>query len=181
MLRIEGQTWMVDWVSFNEADWTIIAVLGLSILLSLWRGFVRESVSLAGWVVAFTIANMFVVEMETVLQPLIANVTGRYVAAYAMLFVGTLIMVNLLGKMGTQVIRATGLTLLDRLLGTAFGFARGIIVVLVLVYLLRQVAPPQNLKWLDQAQLIPHLDMLGQWVQLLFSRYKSGQGLVIPS
>lgn len=181
MHSIEGQAWMVDWVNFNEVDWTIITVLGLSILLSLWRGFVLEAVSLAGWIAAFAIANMFVVEMETVLQQLIANVTGRYVAAYAILFAGTLIMVNLLGKMGTQVVRATGLTLLDRLLGTAFGFARGIIIVLVLVYLLRQVAPPQNLKWLDQAQLMPHVDMLGQWVQLLFSRYKSGQSLVISS
>jgi membrane protein required for colicin V production len=81
--------------------------------------------------------------------------------------------------LGTQVVHVTGLTLLDRLLGTVFGFARGIIVVLVLVYLLRQLAPPQNLKWLDQAQLMPHVDMLGQWAQLLFSRYKLGQGLLI--
>ncbi len=148
-------------------------MVGLSILLSLWRGFVREAVSLAGWIAAFVIANMFVGEMETVLTQWIANVTGRYVAAYAILFVGTLVMANLLGKLGTQVVHVTGLSLLDRLLGTAFGFARGIIIVLVLVYLLRQLAPPQNLKWLDQAQLMPHVDMLGQWVQLLFSRYSS--------
>jgi membrane protein required for colicin V production len=76
------------------------------------------------------------------------------------------------------MVHVTGLTFLDRLLGTVFGFARGIIVVLVLVYLLRQLAPPQNLKWLDQAQLMPYVDMLGQWVQLLFSRYRLGQGLV---
>lgn len=170
---------MVDWVQFNAVDWAIIVVVGLSILLSLWRGFVLEAVSLAGWIAAFFVANMFVVEMTTVLARWIVNVTGRYVAAYAILFVGTLLMAGLLGKLGTQMVHVTGLTLLDRLLGTVFGFARGIIVVLVLVYLLRQLAPPQNLKWLDQAQLMPHVDMLGQWVQLLFSRYKLGQGLVI--
>jgi membrane protein required for colicin V production len=170
---------VVDWLQFNAVDWAIIVVLGLSILLSLWRGFVREAVSLAGWVAAFFIANMFVVAMTTALAQWIVNVSGRYVAAYAILFVGTLLMAGLLGKLGTQVVHVTGLTLLDRLLGTVFGFARGIIVVLVLVYLLRQLAPPQNLKWLDQAQLMPHVDMLGQWVQLLFSRYKLGQGLVI--
>jgi membrane protein required for colicin V production len=170
---------VVDWLQFNAVDWAIIVVLGLSILLSLWRGFVREAVSLAGWVAAFFIANMFVVAMTTALAQWIVNVSGRYVAAYAILFVGTLLMAGLLGKLGTQVVHVTGLTLLDRLLGTVFGFARGIIVVLVLVYLLRQLAPPQNLKWLDQAQLMPHVDMLGQWVQLLFSRYKLEQGLVI--
>lgn len=170
---------MVDWVHFNAVDWTIITVLSLSILLSLWRGFVREAVSLAGWIAAFFIANMFVGAMEVVLTQWISNVTGRYVAAFAILFVATLVMANVLGALGKQVVRVTGLSLLDRLLGTAFGFARGIIIVLVTVYLLKQLAPPQNLKWLDQAQLMPHVDMLGQWVELLFSRYSAGQNLLI--
>lgn len=172
---------MVDWVQFNAADWTVISVLGLSVLLSLWRGFVREAISLAGWIAAFVIANMFVGEMATFLAQWIVNVTGRYVAAYALLIVGTLVIAGVLGKLGAQVVKVTGLTLLDRLLGTAFGFVRGIIIVLVLVYLIRHLAPPQNLLWLDQAQLMPHLDMLAQWVQLIFSNYYSGQGPVIAS
>lgn len=171
----------MDWVHFNALDWAIIAVVSLSILLSLWRGFVREAVSLAGWIAAFVIANMFVVQMEVVLTPWIDNVTGRYVAAFAILFIATLVMANVLGALGSQVVRVTGLSLLDRLLGTAFGFARGIIIVLVVVYLLRQMAPPQNLAWLDQSQLMPHVDMLGQWMEVLFSRYKSGQSLVLAS
>ena len=161
---------MVDWVNFSTVDWVIIVVLGLSILLSLWRGFVREAVSLAGWIVAFVIANMFVGELATFLQQWIANATGRYVAAYALLFVGMLMVAGVVGKLSAQVVKVTGLTLLDRLLGTVFGFARGIIIVLVVVYVLRQLAPPQNLLWLDESQLMPHVDMLGQWVQALFSR-----------
>jgi membrane protein required for colicin V production len=161
---------MVDWVNFTAVDWAIIAVLGLSILLSLWRGFVREAVSLAGWIAAFVIANMFVGEMAAFLQQWIANVTGRYVAAYALLFAGMLMVAGIAGKLSAQVVKVTGLTLLDRLLGTVFGFARGIIIVLVVVYVLRQLALPQNLLWLDESQLMPHVDMLGQWVQALFSR-----------
>lgn len=161
---------MVDWVNFTAVDWAIIAVLGLSILLSLWRGFVREAVSLAGWIAAFVIANMFVGEMAAFLQQWIANVTGRYVAAYALLFAGMLMVAGIAGKLSAQVVKVTGLTLLDRLLGTVFGFARGIIIVLVVVYVLRELAPPQNLLWLDESQLMPHVDMLGQWVQALFSR-----------
>jgi membrane protein required for colicin V production len=172
---------MIDWTQFNGADWAVISVLGLSILLSLWRGFVREAISLAGWITAFVIANMFVGGMATFLGQWIVNVTGRYVAAYALLMAGTLVMAGVLGRLGAQLVKVTGLTLLDRLLGTAFGFVRGIIIVLVLVYLLRNLAPPQNLLLLDQAQLMPPLDMLAQWVQLLFSNYKSGQGLVIAS
>tara|TARA_B110000503_G_scaffold12013_3_gene16200 strand:- start:8977 stop:9495 length:519 start_codon:yes stop_codon:yes gene_type:complete len=170
---------MVDWLQFNTADWAIVVILGFSILLSLWRGFIREAASLAGWIAAFIIANMFVGEMASLLSQWIVNTTGRYLVAYALLFAGTLVMVGVLGKLGAQLVRATGLTVLDRLLGTAFGFARGIIIVLVMVYLLRQLSPPQNLAWLDQAQLMPHVDMLGQWVQQLFSRLQSGQSLGI--
>jgi membrane protein required for colicin V production len=168
---------VVDWMQFNVADWTIVSILGLSILLSLWRGFVREAISLAGWVAAFVVANMFVGELASLLAQWIASVTGRYVAAYALLIAGTLVMAGILGRLGAQAVRATGLTVMDRLLGTVFGFVRGIIVILVLVYVLRQLAPPQNLMWLDQAQLMPPLDMLAQWVQFLFSNYQSGQGL----
>lgn len=161
---------MVDWVNFTAVDWTIIVVLGLSILLSLWRGFVREAVSLAGWIAAFVIANMFVGEVAIFLQQWIANVTGRYVAAYALLFAGTLVVAGIVGKLSAQVVRVTGLTLLDRLLGTVFGFIRGIIIVLVAVYVVRQLAPPQNVLWLDESQLMPYVDMLGQWVQAVFAR-----------
>ena len=113
---------------------------------------------------------MFVGEMAAFLQQWIANVTGRYVAAYALLFAGMLMVAGIAGKLSAQVVKVTGLTLLDRLLGTVFGFARGIIIVLVVVYVLRQLAPPQNVLWLDESQLMPHVDMLGQWVQALFSR-----------
>jgi membrane protein required for colicin V production len=172
---------MLDWMQFNGADWAILSILGLSIVLSLWRGFVREAISLAGWIAAFVVANMFVDEMAIFLAQWIVNVTGRYVAAYALLLVATLVTAGVLGKLGAQVVKVTGLTLLDRLLGTAFGFVRGIIIVLVLVYVLRHLAPPQNLVWLDEAQLMPPLEMLAQWVQLLFANYHSGQGLGITS
>jgi membrane protein required for colicin V production len=74
-----------------------------------------------------------------------------------------------------QLVRATGLTLLDRLLGTGFGFARGIILILVVVYILRQLVPPTELLWLEESVLMSHVDMLGRWAQDAFARASSGQ------
>ncbi len=160
---------MIDWTLFNAVDWVILAVLLVSVSLSLWRGFTREALSLGGWVAAFILANLFAAQFASVLAPVIDNITGRYVAAYALLFIATLLLAGILARLGRQVVKATGLSLLDRLLGTVFGFARGVIVILVATYLLRQLAPPQNLTWLAQSQLMPHIDMLVQWVQLLFA------------
>lgn len=161
----------------SAVDWVIIVLLTLSIMLSLWRGFVREAISLAGWVAAFVIANMFVDEIAMLLARWIVNITGRYVVGYAMLFVGTLILAGLLGRLGAQVVKVTGLSLLDRLMGTVFGLARGMIIILVVVYMLRQLVPPQDLQWLHHSQLMPHLDMVAQWAQMLFYELNSGAGI----
>ncbi|GAB5450010.1 MAG: CvpA family protein [Halioglobus sp.] len=160
---------MIDWSLFNAVDWAIVLVVALSVALSLWRGFTREAISLAGWVAAFIVANLFAAELASLLANWVDNITGRYVAAYAILFVLTLVMAGLLARLARQVIKVSGLSLLDRLLGTVFGFARGIILVLVVAYLLRQLVPPQNLAWLHTSQLMPQVDMLVHWVQMVFA------------
>ncbi|MDH3992360.1 MAG: CvpA family protein [Gammaproteobacteria bacterium] len=159
----------------NWLDWVIIVVLAVSTLLSVWRGFAREAISLAAWVAAFVVANLFVDQMASLLATWISNITGRYVAAYAILFVGTLMLGSLLGMLARQLVKVTGLSVLDRLLGTVFGFARGVILILVCAFVLRQLVPPGDLQWLHQSQLMPQLDMLAQWTQNLFRQLGAPQ------
>lgn len=160
---------MFAFSQFEAVDWVIIVVLVVSVLLSLWRGFVREALSLAGWVVAFIVANLFVDQMASQLAGGIENITGRYVAAYAILFVGTLMIATVITHLAAQLVKATGLSVLDRLLGTVFGFARGVILILVCVFVLRQLVAPTDLLWLDQSQLMPHMKMLESWSRALFN------------
>jgi len=166
---------VVVWTMLNWLDWVIIVVLSVSTLLSVWRGFAREAISLAAWVAAFVVANLFVDQMATLLATWISNITGRYVAAYAILFVGTLMLGSLLGMLARQLVKVTGLSVLDRLLGTVFGFARGVILILVCAFVLRQLVPPGDLQWLHQSQLMPQLDMLAQWTQNLFRQLGAPQ------
>lgn len=130
---------MIELSQLNGADWVIIVVLCVSTLLSLWRGFVREALSLLGWVAAFVIAHLFVDQLALQLSAVIANVTGRYVAAYAILFVSTLVVFTLVVKLASSLVRAAGLSVLDRVLGTIFGFARGVILILVATYVVKQL------------------------------------------
>ena len=164
---------MVDLAQLNGLDWLIIVVLAASTLLSLWRGFAREALSLAGWVAAFLIANMFVDQMASVLAGAIDNITGRYVAAYAMLCLGTLMLGGITGILAAQLMKITGLSIRDRVLGTVFGFARGVILILVMAFVLRQLVPAGDLYWLHQSQLMPYLDMLLQWTQAVFHQLGS--------
>jgi membrane protein required for colicin V production len=150
-------------------------VLCLSTLVSLWRGFTREALSLMGWVAAFVIANIFVDEMASLLADWISNITGRYVAGYAILFAITLMAFGLIGHVAARLVSVTGLTVLDRLLGTVFGFARGVIVILVLAFVVQQLVEPRDLQWLHQSQLMPHLNTLAHWVQGFFAQLDVGQ------
>ena len=73
------------------------------------------------------------------------------------------------------MVRVAGLSVLDRVLGTIFGFARGVIVILVAVYVIKQLIPPQDQQWLHQSVLMPHLNMLADWVQTVFSNSVPGE------
>ncbi|MGB1140186.1 MAG: CvpA family protein [Halioglobus sp.] len=159
---------MISVSELTPVDWMILVVLFCSITLSLWRGFAREAVSLAGWVAAFVFANMFVVPLADVLMRWIDNITGSYIAAYALIFVGTLVMAGIIGRLSAQLVKVSGLSLLDRILGTVFGLARGIIIIIVAVYLAQHLFAPQDLQFLHESQLMPYVDMLVQWAQMVF-------------
>ena len=150
-------------------DWGVVVLLGISVLLSLWRGFVREALSLLGWVAAFVVANLFVDRLAFELAGAIANPTGRYIAAYALLFVATLVVFTVVVKVATGLVRVAGLTVLDRLLGTAFGFARGVIIILVLAWALEKLAPAQYRQVVHQSVLMPQIEMLVHWVEAVFA------------
>ncbi len=156
--------------ALNWLDWIIVAVLSASTLLSLWRGFAREALSLAGWVAAFVLSNLYAAKLSALSVDLIDNESARYVAAFAVLFVGILLAFNLLGLIVRQLVCMTGLSMVDRILGTVFGFARGLIVLLVVLFVVRELLPTEGLQALKQSQLVPHLDMLLQWAQSMFGK-----------
>jgi hypothetical protein len=73
------------------ADWTIVGVLVLSALISIKRGFVKEALSLATWVAAVIIAIIFADRLAVLLEDHIATPSVREMAAFALLFVATLL------------------------------------------------------------------------------------------
>ena len=158
----------------NEADWAITAVLVISCLISLKRGFVKEALSLGAWVLAFFVATAFNERLTVILASVIENPSLRHITAYATLFIGTLMVVSLLNKLLAQVIKMTGLSGLDRLMGTVFGLVRGLVVVLVIIVILRQLAPIEQESLWQTSSLLPHLLLLENWSREVFSQLFDG-------
>ena len=143
--------------ALNAADWLIISVVGVSALLSLMRGFIKEALSLIGWLLAFFLAIMFSERLALLLQHSVQNPAGRYILAFAILFVATLIAMGLLAKLLHSLIEFAGLGALDRVLGMVFGFARGVLIVLAGVVTLRPALGLDRYPWWGDSLLLPHL------------------------
>jgi membrane protein required for colicin V production len=154
-------------------DWAIIAVLAISTLMSLRRGFLKEALSLGTWIAAFVVARQFHGPMDQLLETQIVDSLMRSIAAFTALFVGTLLVGAALGFLLGALINATGLSSTDRVLGMVFGFARGALIVTVVIGLLN-LTPLVNDSWYTTASLVPHFETVAQWAleQLSASGFK---------
>lgn len=133
-------------------DYAVLAVLGISAMLGLWRGFVREVLALVGWIVAGIIAVLFAPQIAEVMPADFATPLVRHLLAAALIFVLVLVIAALAGTLLSKLVRAVGLGPLDRTLGGMFGFVRGGVIVLFAVLLVGMTAFPREPAW-REAQL----------------------------
>ncbi|MCO1334028.1 CvpA family protein [Microbulbifer sp. OS29] len=140
----------------NWADWIILAIVGISTLLGLSRGFIKETLSLLTWIAAFIVAMMFRDQLAPMLSNLVDTPSLQMIAAFAILFLGTLLAGAGINMVLSAFVEATGLSGTDRVLGMVFGLARGAIVVMALLILAPALVPVEQDGWWNQSVLIPH-------------------------
>lgn len=153
-------------VAFTWVDWGIFAIIGVSCLISLRRGFVKEALSLLTWIVAGTVAWMFGGALAEHLIDFIDLPSARVIAACGILFITTLVIGALVNYLISELVKVTGLSGTDRFLGMAFGAARGALLIVVVVGLI-SLAPVQQDPWWQQSILIPHFLMVADWSKSL--------------
>lgn len=152
----------------NGADWVIAVVIAISALISLKRGFVREALSLAVWILALVVAFAFHARLATMLGTWVDPPSLRFVLAFASLFLVTLVLGALLARALGELVRVTGLTGTDRVLGMVFGCGRGVLVCLAVLALLPMALPVHQDEWWQQSLLIPHFMVLEEWAREVF-------------
>ncbi len=144
-------------------DVVIIALIVLSALLSLFRGFVKEALALASWLVAFWVAMVFHEDLAVVLSQWLAEPSVQKIAAFSVLFISVLLLGALVNYLAVKLVTKTGLTGTDRMLGVIFGVARGAIIVAVLVLLAGLTALPQD-SWWQESQLLGYFQDFAVWI-----------------
>jgi len=148
----------------NWADWIIVAILVVSVLMGLWRGLVREAVSLIVWIAAIAAAIMFGAQVAEMYGDWVSLPSARISLGYATVFLLVLIVGGLVGWLVSRIVQGTGLGGTDRVLGIGFGLLRGGLVVAALVLVLGYTPMPRD-PWWHESRMIPHFEPAAAWLR----------------
>lgn len=157
--------------------WFDIAILGvvvLSALISLVRGFVKESISLATWLAAGFIALTYYLVLADMLSAYIESLTISQAAAFAILFISTLIIGAIINYMVSQLVNKTGLSGTDKMLGIVFGAARGVLIVSMVVLFAGLTPMPQE-AWWQESILVEQFMKVAIWIRELLPEHIAGR------
>jgi len=144
-------------------DFVIIGVIFISCFISLIRGFVREALSLTGWIVSFLIAWRLHGSFSTFLHDSISNLNLRLIVAFFTLFTVSMVMFAIVNFFAGKLVQRTGLSGADRAIGVLFGFLRGIVLVSALVALAGLTQIPKTEVW-QHSYLVVKFQAVAIWL-----------------
>lgn len=116
-------------------DIGIMLIIGLSAIISFIRGFFTEAVSLTTWIAALVISTLYAYQFGSLFKHLVEDDLARGVIAWLILFLGTLLIGGLINYLFSKLRAKTRLSAMDRTVGLFFGFARGFLIVSLIVLL----------------------------------------------
>lgn len=151
---VTGVTW---------ADAMLLGVIGLSVIIGLWRGFVREALSLLTWGAAILFALLYCHPLSQTLFAQIQAPAMRILAGFATIFFSILIVGSILSRVIASMVKKAGLNGADRIIGIVFGAVRGVLVALLIIVAANLVHLNQEPAW-QQSVLVPKLAGMVEWL-----------------
>jgi membrane protein required for colicin V production len=149
----------------NGADYLILGILVVSVLLGLFRGFLRESIALLTWLGGIWLAWHFSYLVEPYLGGLLKTPPQSIWAARTLIFIAVYILGSFVGALLAHFVRGSALSLaIDRVLGLAFGFVKGLVMITVLV-MLGLLLHLDGVRWWQQSRFMPYAVEVSRWVR----------------
>jgi len=149
---------------FNWIDILISIVIVLSFAFGVWRGLLKEVLSLVTWVAALIVARVYSDDFAPLLASTFEGETTRLVTAFVLLFLVTLVVGALVNHLLAKLISFVGLKFTDRLLGGAFGVARGGLIVMLGIFVAGNFFS-ETLDW-QESRLIPYGREAIEWSRM---------------
>jgi len=149
----------------NVADWIILLVLVISVVQAASSGFFQEAFGIAGLVFGYLIAAWQYRHLAGHFAAYISSPWLGEIVAFLAIFLGVMLLAGILGKIVRWMVKEAGLNVVDRFLGGVLGFARGILLVAIVLVSMTAFTPTS--RWLQGSSLSPYFLVVGRaaiWV-----------------
>ena len=144
-------------------DWLLLAILGVSALTGLMRGFVGVIASLAAWLLGGICAITLGGGVARMLSDGYDPTPAQLLAGYGLCFLATSLVVAIFAFIARRMLRAAGLDGVDRMLGLALGGLRGFAMACVIVLVLGFTPVTRQPHWQASA-LLPVFKPGARWL-----------------
>ena len=150
------------------ADAVILVILLISAVFGFIRGFVKETLSVAGWIGAIFISLYLFPLLQPIAQGFILNKLIADILTGAVIFILSLVILSYISHAISEKVKASSLGALDRSLGIFFGIARGFILLGIIWLIFVQFIPEKDRpEWILQAKMLPIVEGSGAFVARL--------------
>jgi len=161
----------MNYTNWNPFDWALVILVAFSMVMAFRRGLVRAIFGLMGLIGGFQAATWWYIPVGDWISParLAWPVAARRITGFlAIVFIVT-VALELAGWLLQRVLRQVGMGPFDRVLGAAFGFARGCMIGLALLMVTTTFAPQSEL--VTTSVLTPYLFAVAHDVSFLVPQY----------
>ena len=140
--------------SLSAFDWVLAAVVVVSALMAFRRGFIRVLFSLAGLIAGILVGSWNYLRLAAWMHRWITSVPMAQILAFLAILLAVWFVFALVAGMVRQAVRAVGLGFADRMLGAAFGAARGVLLGIAAMMAVAAFAPESS--WMNRSVLAPY-------------------------
>lgn len=145
-------------------DVAISAFFIISILIGLYRGFIKEALSVVAWVLAAVVAFTFGELVSAYIKPFIKQEPLNLAVAYVVVFLIAIIILSIIAHVVSQLFASFGMKGIDRTLGGVFGVLRAALVVAMLILVGRFMAM-DNQQWWTDSGILEYFEPTAEWLK----------------
>lgn len=143
---------------FTFVDGIAALIIVISAILAYSRGFVRECLSILGWIIAGIVAYAFaargvpLVKEIPYVQSFLEGCEPATIFSFAVLFAIVLVIVSIFTPIFAGAVQRSFLGAIDQGLGFLFGVARGVLLVVVAVAIYQRVANEGSIPQIEDSR-----------------------------
>jgi len=162
----------------TAADWLIVVVVLVNILLAAMHGFFAEAFSMAGLVVGYVVAAWRYQRLAEWFTSFLKSQLLAEILSFLVIFFAILFLFSIASRIARKLMKAAGLSGFDRLLGGLLGVVKGCLVVAIVLMGMTAFTPTSQ--WLEKSELAPYFLVVGRaaiWVAPSQLRARFYEGL----